>query len=258
MERSSARFHHAPRAAAVVLAALVALLVPATAAAQLKHADLQKIVREAIRNREVTIQRPRIEVKGGKLICLLGGGHCVLNPNVDAWDPIHAVIDAQLRVEVLRQDRSQPGERKFWEPVLSRVEEVIAEQLRVAQDGSLSQQDRADRTAELGSKISEIYEQAVESYAQLKRVKVATVAMYRPPHTVKLVTSPAGGRIFLSHAIQVRMAELQKKDPPWQLISDPSSVELEGRYYYLVQWGDRTTKSDQPILIDRTGTFVLR
>jgi len=237
---------------------LVVLLLPAIAGGQLKHPDLQKIVRDAISNREVTIQAPRIEVRKGTLICLLGGGHCVLNPNLNAWDPMNSVVDAQLRVEVLRQSRSEPRERKFWEPVLRRVEEVISQQLDIVQDASVSEKDRTDRVAELGGKIGDIYEGAIESYAKLKGAKVGTVAMYRPPHAVKLVTSPAGGRIFLSHAIQMRMAQLQKKEPDWRLIADPSKVELEGKYYYLVQWGDRTKKSDEPILIDRTGTFVLQ
>jgi hypothetical protein len=237
---------------------LVVLLLPAIADGQLKHPDLQKIVRDAISNREVTIQAPRIEVRNGTLYCQLGGGHCVLNPNLEAWDPMNSVVDAQLCVEVLRQNRSEPRQREFWEPVLRRVEEVISQQLDVVQDARVSEKERENRVGELSGKIGDIYEEAIASYAKLKGVKVGKILMYRPPHAVKLVTSPAGGRIFLSHAIQMRMAQMQKKEPEWRLIADPSKVELEGKYYYLVQWGDRTKKSDEPILIDRTGTFVLR
>ena len=136
------------------------------------------------------------------------------------------------------------------EPLLKRAKDVIAKQLEVAQNKELTDLDRDNRMAELSEQLDKVYEAAMEEYARKNGLTLGMSAQYRPPHTVKLVTHPPGGRIFLTHAVQLRVSQAQGKDPNWRLIEDPSAVELEGKYYY---WSSgaavpsRATNPSKPI-----------
>jgi hypothetical protein len=241
-----------------VLVAVLLGLSPSTLCGQLKHGDLQKIAREALRSKEVLVEEPSFSVRGGQLFYELGRGRAVLDPSFEHYSPMNAAIDAQLQVEILRQSRSNDRQKKYWEPILARVEKIIADKLPGLQDDKLSEREHNDLAAALSRQVEEVYEEAMAAYAREQGLEVGIAARYAPPHTVKLVTSPPGGRIFLSHAIQVRVAQLQGKEPDWRLIDNPNSLELEGKYFYLVQWGSKTVQGKQPIQVDRSGTFVLR
>ncbi len=240
------------------LSVAVCLLLPVSASAQLSYEELQKLARDAVRNEEVGIEPAEFRVEDGSFYYTLGGARTVLDPHFEHFNPVNQAIEAQLQVEVLRQTRSTTRKREFWEPILKKVEAVIADKLPGLQDAKLSERERNDLSAQLNKQVEEVYSQAMAEYAKKQGLKLGLQARYRPPHTVTLVTSPPGGRIFLTHAIQMRIAQGKKMDPDWRLIEDASSIELEGKYFYLLQWGSKTVRSDQPIQIDRSGKFVLR
>ena len=241
-----------------LLSVSVAVLMTAPAHGQVKFADLQKIARDAIRNREVSIDQPQFAVDDGKFYYELGGAKTVLDLDYERRDPLDGAIAAQLQVEVLRETRTTNRQREYWEPILKDVEKVIEQHLAGLQDANKTMQERNDLEAKLMEQTEAVYTKAMEAYAKKAGLEIGIRARYAPPHAVKLVTSPPGGRIFLTHAIHMRIAQGQGKDPDWRLVEDPAAVELEGKYFYRLQWGSKTVKSDRPIQIDRSGTFVLR
>jgi hypothetical protein len=241
-----------------ILAASASLLAAGPVCGQLKFADLQKIAGDAVRNQEVSIDPPQFQVEDGMFFYELGGAKTVLDLEYGRRDPLDVAIQAQLRVEVIRTTRATNRKREYWEPILAAVEKVIQQHLAGLQDANKSERERNDLAANLSDQTEDVYKKAMEEYAKKAGLKMGIRARYSPPHTVKLVTSPPGGRIFLTHAIHMRISQGQGKDPDWRLVEDPTSVELEGKYFYLVQWGSKTVKSDRPIQIDRNGTFVLR
>jgi len=227
-------------------------------AKEISYEEFRELAMQVIENNEVTIERPNIRVEDGALAYDLGGGEFVMEPEPETFDLVAETLRAQMQVELIREYAAKAEEEEIWEPVLKQVETMIATQLEIAQDTGLSEEDRFSAVMKNKQEIRKVYDHAMGQRARDLDVFLQRSRPFRPPHTVQLVTNPEAGRIYLIHAVERRLADVQGRKPKWRPVPDPEKVQLEGKYHYLVQWADETVVGEEPVLIDRDGEFVLQ
>ena len=118
-------------------------------------------------------------------------------------------------MEVTRRDRPTPAERAFWDPILARVEAVIAQML-AARDGA----GRPDfeKLSRLDREIDAIYFQSMSDYATRRGLTMAPTVLPAPQAPAKasplffdvtLTTAGGQGMILLAP-----LARLEAGDAP--------------------------------------------
>lgn len=242
-----------------VLSLLGCFSAAANAQRQLQYKDLQTLAREAIDKQEVAIDPPDFEPRNGVLPDNLGYASFVIDPSQQDFDLLTDVIlREQFGVEAIRKHQSKPDQKAFWQTYLARVETVIARQLAAFQDGTLSEDERFAKVLGMKEEIQSIYLQARSDLATRLGVRLEQARAVRSPRTVEFVTNPGGARIFVTHAIEERIAKLQGRRPNWRVIPNPQKVQLEGKYRYLIQWPDRTAVGASYLQVDHDGRYLLQ
>lgn len=246
------------RAATVVVGWLLLL----SQAVAIEQAQLRTVAQQALESDEVLISEPVIRAEGGQLSYYLGGAQLEFefNPDADFESPSNLMqipMDNQLRVEVIRKYRYQRN-AEFWRQTFKLVEDVIAQQIAVAEDATQPNEARLEKLRDMSSKIWDIYQAQMAALARRNNMEAMALAAGQGGPSVTLVTEPAGGEIYLVHAVEARLAKAANRQPPWQLVTNPESVPLSGKYWYSIRWGDRTIVSKRPIAFDHEGTYTLR
>ena len=226
---------------------------------QIKYKDLQTLAREALAKKEVAVDPPDFELRDGVLPDNLGYASFVIDPSQQDFNLLTDVIlREQLGVEIIRLHQNKPNQKAFWQNYLARVEAVIAKQLSLSQDATLSEDEQFEKVIRLrDSEIETIYLQARSDLATHLGARLEQSNALRSPKTVTFVTNPGGARIFVTHAIEERIAALQGRRPNWRVVPNPQRVQLEGKYRYLIQWPDRTAVGQSYLQIDRDGRYLL-
>lgn len=240
----------------VVLASV--LLTASTACAEMTLAQLQELAKEVLKNDEVSVSEPIIRIEGGSLSYYLGGAGYIFDPTNFGRPAIDAPIRNQLQIEVLRRFRGGAKNRNFWEPVFARITPMISQQLSIAQSKNLSEDKKFERLDALNEKIGQEYQRSLASYARSRGLQASRMLPYAPPFSVEFTTIPGGGKVYLLHTLEHRMAQAQGKQASWHAVDGSGPVELQGKYWYKIEWGDRSVVGNQPIHITRNGTISLR
>lgn len=246
------------RAAAVV----VGLLPWASPAGAIELAQLRDVAQRALESDEVLISEPVIRVENGQLSYYLGGAQLEFefNPDTDPEAPSNLMqipMNNQLRVEVIRKYRYQRN-ADFWRQTFQLVEGVIAQQIAVAEDAQQPSEARLEKLRDMTGKIWEIYQVQMDALARRSNLEATALAAGAGEPSITLVTEPRGGEIYLVHAVEARLAKLANRQPKWQLVTNPESLQLGGKYWYSIRWGDRTIVSKRPMAFDHEGTYTLR
>ena len=224
----------------------------------LTYPELQRIARAALDSGEVEADEPILRVQDGTLSYFLGGAGYVLDPNFGAGPLSNFPLESQLRIEVIRKYRVQAKNRNFWEPVFARVEPLVAKQLAVLQAENLSREQKFQQLMNLKGSIDHVYDLAMADHARRRGLQAENMFPYLGDVDVKLVTDPPGGRIYLIHMLENRIAHTERRKPQWRRVEDPSMVTLRGKYYYKIEWPGRTVLGARPIHPQQSGTIVLR
>ncbi len=166
-------------------------------------------------------------------------------------------MDNQLRVEVIRKYRYQRN-ADFWRQVFQQVEAVIGQQITVAEDAKQPHEARLNKLRDMNDTIWKIYDREMEALARRSNLVAQSNAAAGGMGGVTLVTQPPGGEIFLLHTVESRLAKAANRPPKWQRVADPTMVNVSGKYWYSVRWGDRTVVSPRPINFDHEGSYTLK
>ena len=243
------------------LALGVALSAFGSVARGIEQAQLREVAQRALEGDEVLISEPVIRVENGQLGYYLGGAQIDLevNPDSDPTAPANLMqipLDNQLRVEVIRKYRFQRN-ADFWRRVFKQVEGVIAQQIAVVENTQQPNEARLDKLREMSDSIWEIYQREMDVLARQRNLVATALAAGAGGPSVTLVTEPEGGDIFLVHAVEARLAKLANRPPKWQKVTDPNAVQVGGKYWYSLRWGDRTA-GPRLINFDHEGSYTLK
>jgi len=234
------------------------LLTGVPVEAEMNLAGLQKLAKDVLRNDEVAVAEPMIKVEEGLLVYNLGRAGYIFDPSDFRQHPIESPILNQLLIETIRRFRVQASNRNFWEPVFARVSPMISQQLAIAQSKKLSEEKKFAQLGALDERIAQEYDRAMAGYARSRGLRVAKARPYAPPPRVQFVTYPGGGKVYVLHTLEHRMALAQGKKAPWHAVDGSSPVELQGKYWYKIEWGNRVVVGKKPIHVTKSGTITLR
>jgi hypothetical protein len=243
------------RSVAIVSGLLVAASCGSSAHA-LTYADLEKITRDAVASGDVEIDEPWVTVERGVLRYYVGMAAYALVPGTFDKRPIDHAIENQMIIEVIRRYRPRLELRRMWEPAFDDMIPFIRQQLEVAQTKDLAEQDRLQKLNDLDQQVYQALENGVDRYARGRGLRAEPQAAAPPGPAVELVSSPAGGRIFLMHTMEYSMAKAEQRKPVWTEISEPS-VQLGGSYWYSVKWDDRKVVGPKPVRVSSPGTITI-
>jgi hypothetical protein len=211
---------------------------------------LREQARQAITKKLVSVEPPTIQIEGRNLTYYLGG------PSPFFAEQFHnqllgETLGNQILVEVLRRSPRRVLGDSFWNPLFNDVERVIGQQLSLVDGPAATQEDRAQKFQDLSEQIWKTYETAFDREARRRGLVAASQAAAGGPKQVSITTDPPGGKIFLMHALEKQMADLEGRTPDWRPIEDPTSVPVDGVYWYAIQYGDQTKTGAQPIDFSR-------
>jgi hypothetical protein len=179
-------------------------------------------------------------------------------------DPYQIALHEQLVVLAIRRTRSTTKQRRFWEPVLERVEARIARMIEIgnASEGALNQDQQGQMLDEM-DKIHDIY------YTELNRVAkengkqgAEPQAMHRP-YFVTLLTDPPGGTIQRIAAGRWSMYQFMTKRgrqivrPAWERLMAGENM-LFGKNWFMVEWPDGRIRKSELIRLRDDQRIVFR
>jgi hypothetical protein len=160
---------------------------------QLTQPQLRERARADIKEGYVRFSPPKISEVDGQLFWQLGDA--ILAGSNEA----HHAVRAQYRVEVIRHTRDTERQRRFWEPTLSRVEDVIADELSYR-----SRIEHLDPEVIEGfiRRESSLYDSLRDSYARDRGLQVARPSgSHGVPRLPVTLIALGGGEIYLMDAL---------------------------------------------------------
>jgi hypothetical protein len=142
---------------------------PPPARAQLTHAQLRQIARDAMTDKLVWITNPVIRYDEDAVRFDLGSVE-IPEDLREELRPLRFPLRAQFRVEMIRKCQSKPEQQRAWQPYLERVERVIDKELALIDRHGLA---RWPKREEDGRVQNEFYEKLEGYDAYTDRILVS-------------------------------------------------------------------------------------
>ena len=244
---------------AVFLAVLILSFSCLPARAAVSQQDLKNLTEQALAQGKVIAQiKPMFNWDAPMLMYNLGQ----VELGEDTWS---IPLRAQYQVTLIRQSRTRRSQRRFWRPILHKVEEKIEGMLTLIQQGNLEQDQLNRELMKRHREIDEMYERELNALAQ-KNGK--TGAQHVGPKalrpTVTFKTKPPKGRIQIRSAGEVDFYNWALKNnrplrgwKPRVLFEtrDGEQLRLYGAYVLNTKWPNGSTAKNDQITVLRPRTI---
>jgi hypothetical protein len=232
---------------------------------QITVPDLRAYTEWSAQNGDFRLRRPQIEYGRDYLWYCFRDAFAIdlANPDID---PILIPLNEQFKVAAIRRYRNTRRQRRFWEPVLRRVEMEIDDMLRLINSGQLDSETLRIHLPAGSITISDIYYRELHQLALDRGMLGAESTASAEYCSVDLLTEPKGGEIYYLPAGVLNLYEFMtqqrgKKNypkPRWIAIVQPRQVPLTGKNFFRIDWSNGASKrylvtiiSDQPITFYR-------
>ena len=132
---------------------------------QVTHRDLQGFAKTAVDEKYFNVCPPKFVWKNDYLEYDLGQVDvpCILK---DTPENIMIPLRAQLQIALIRKTRSRPTQRRFWEPVLLKVEQQVEDMLLLINRGNLDKQQLFAILGMFSESIDGIYQKNLDRLAK--------------------------------------------------------------------------------------------
>jgi len=236
-----------------------------TVSAQTSQADLRAYTEYAARSGRVVLPRPRIDWDRDPIRYAFDD---TIRVDVKT-DPLDLPVNAQFTVTAIRTYRDTPTQRRFWTPVLGRVENEISGMLSLINDKTVEGEALRKQLLDRAGRIAEIYREELTRLARENGKSGVATERRVSFHFVNLFTDPAGGVIRYMPAGRWSLylfmtTERNRSDyprPEWITIRQTEEVELSGKNWFWIKWSDELEHielvritGNQPITFTPTGS----
>jgi hypothetical protein len=231
---------------------------------QVSQTELRAYTEYASRRGEVTLPRPQIDWDRDPIIYFFES--TIPRHAADpAIDPLGIPLNAQFTVTAIRTYRNTAEQKRFWGPVLDRVEREIASMLSVIGSGELKDQRLREELERAEMRIARIYQEQLDRLAKEHGKQGAGKLPRMEYHVVDLFTDPGGGVIEYMPAgrwsLYLFMTQQRNRRdfprPNWTTIRQTEGVQLGGKNWFRIRWPDgREHKELVQITDDQRITFT--
>lgn len=234
------------RFSALAVASVLLLgLSHATAWGQMNQDDLRAYTEHEVQRGSVRLTPPHFNWERDPLVYLLPD--TIL---VDWDDPkaggLDVALNAQFTVTAIRRYRDAPAQRRFWTPVLRRVEAEIQEMLRLVEASGLEGDALRTGIDEISDRIARIYQDELDRLAKENGKRGAVTEKRVSYHFVTLATIPGGGIIRYMPAgrwtLYLFMTQQRNRPdyprPEWTTVRQTDQVPLFGKNWFYISWPD--------------------
>jgi hypothetical protein len=236
-----------------------------TVSAQTSQADLRAYTEYAARTGRVVLPRPRIDWDRDPIPYAFDD---TIPVDVET-DPLDLPLNAQFTVTAIRTYRNTPTQRRFWTPVLARVESEISGMVSLINDKTVEGEALRKQLFDRASRIAKIYREELTRLAKENGKSGVATERRVSLHFVNLLTEPAAGVISYMPAgrwsLYLFMTEQRNRldypRPEWITIRQTEKVELGGKNWFRIRWPDGLEHKElvritgnQPITFTPTGS----
>jgi hypothetical protein len=207
---------------------------------------LRTQAQQAIAKKLVSVEPPTIQIDAGQLSYYLGGVSPYFAEQFHN-QLLGQALGNQILVELLRGVPRDVLNDTFWNPLIIDVERVIGRQLALVEGPAATRETREQQVQGLTEEIWKTYDTAFEREAGRRGLAVASISAKAGGKQVSLKTDPPDGKIFLMHALEKQLADLDGRKPDWLPIEDPMGVYVDGVYWYAIQNGEQIRTGAQPV-----------
>lgn len=170
-----------------------------------------------------------------------GGEHAIANmiPK-DLLIP----VNAQFQISLIRKTRDSRKQRRFWEPVLRKAEQKVAEMLHLINQGDIQGKQLSDALWKKDSEIYAIFQTELNKLARREGKRGAQRAepcACPPRYDVAFSTNPTGGTIKIVSLGNLKFNEflqdrgLRIRELDWMKVHE--NIELSiGKYRVHCEW----------------------
>lgn len=224
---------------AVLSFALLAFL-PSISYSQATQRDLRAFVEHASRNGTISLPEPVLEWHETQLKYFFDDYY----EEHSSFQPMTIPLNEQITATSIRKYRSTNRQRRFWEPVLRKVENQISEMMTFVSRKDLTSEELEKKLEEKSAIISNIYQQELNRIARSygrngayteSKTRIFTVDLHTSPENATISYMPAGHWSLYIFMTQQR----NRKDfpkPQWTTIRQTKNVPLSGKNWFLVRW----------------------
>lgn len=251
----------------------LAVLLPATANAQLTQEKLRETVQRSIKENPIAIERPTFRIDRYALYYRFGGLVRYEDGTDQADKPLVIPADTQFAVELIRQYPWRPVNRRIWERRLTAIEGIISKELALISTYRGPQDRLLKALNDYKAQTDGLMMEAVEIMARREGREVQPVGAVRNPDgtwrrtaekyikgfTVTIKALPKDAKVFYLTVADYELAQdanMANHDATWYSITPGSSKTLGGNYMFRAKWSKGTIASPAKYSIDKEDQVI--
>jgi hypothetical protein len=245
----------------LAVAALVLISQPATAD-EFTQPKLAQLVRDAIKNKTVWFDPPRVTIFEQNLGYSPGR---LFYPDY-AHKPVQPLgfpVDLQFKVELIRAFRAgERDELAFLQPYLAEIEKIVVEELALVAQHRGDAEQLLELLSERHDRGNEILMNGIRQWASQKGLTFGEAESFSEAvfPTVKFRIKPAGGTVYYLNAVDYNVykaAGVLNQVDRWNQVPG-EQMEMGGTYYFRATWPGGKSRETAKILINQEQTISLQ